>query len=194
MFSSIGFIGTGTMGAAVARAAVKGAQGAPVLLANRTRSKAEAVARELGAQTADNETVARECSLIFLGVKPQMMEQMLSGLVPILKARKDRFVLASMAAGLDARRIQEMAGGAYPVICLMPNTIQRAYESLEAEGYVCSVPGKGSFAAPHTGVDQGRRDSLLGRFDTVTAELLYLGVTGEQLTSRVRAMEGGEAQ
>lgn len=44
MFSSIGFIGTGTMGAAVARAAVKGAQGAPVLLANRTRSKAEAVA------------------------------------------------------------------------------------------------------------------------------------------------------
>ena len=109
MFSSIGFIGTGTMGAAVARAAVKGAQGAPVLLANRTRSKAEAVARELGAQTADNETVARECSLIFLGVKPQMMEQML-------------FVLASMAAGLDARRIQEMAGGAYPVICLMPNT------------------------------------------------------------------------
>ena len=64
----------------------------------------------------------------------------------------------------------------------------------EGEGYVCSVPGKGSFAAPHTGVDQGRRDSLLGRFDTVTAELLYLGVTGEQLTSRVRAMEGGEAQ
>ena len=45
-------------------------------------------------------------ALIFLGVKPQMMEQMLSGLVPILKARKDRFVLASMAAGLDARRIQ----------------------------------------------------------------------------------------
>lgn len=122
MFSSIGFIGTGTMGTAVARAAVNGAQGAPVLLANRTRSKAEAVARELGVQTADNETVARECGLIFLGVKPQMMEQLLSGLAPILKARTDRFVLASMAAGLDARRIQEMAGGAYPVICLMPNT------------------------------------------------------------------------
>ena len=72
--------------------------------------------------------------------------------------------------------------------------IQRAYESLEAEGYVCSVPGKGSFAAPHTGVDQARRDSLLGHFDTVTAELLYLGVTGEQLTARVRAMEGGDSQ
>ncbi|MBS7218177.1 MAG: GntR family transcriptional regulator [Lawsonibacter sp.] len=79
-------------------------------------------------------------------------------------------------------------------LAINPNTIQRAYESLEAEGYVCSVPGKGSFAAPNTGVDQGRRDALLGRFDTVTAELLYLGVTGEQLTARVRAMEGGEVQ
>ena len=79
-------------------------------------------------------------------------------------------------------------------LAINPNTIQRAYESLEAEGYVCSVPGKGSFAAPHTGVDQARRDSLLGHFDTVTAELLYLGVTGEQLTARVRAMEGGDSQ
>jgi len=122
MFSSIGFIGTGTMGAAVARAAVKGAQGAPVLLANRTRSKAEAVARELGAQTADNETVARECSLIFLGVKPQMMEQMLSGLVPILKARKDRFVLVSMAAALTIPDLRERGCGDWPLIRIMPNT------------------------------------------------------------------------
>lgn len=82
--------------------------------ANRTRSKAEAVARELGVQTADNETVARECGLIFLGVKPQMMEQLLSGLAPILKARTDRFVLASMAAGLDAAHPGD-GGGAYPV-------------------------------------------------------------------------------
>ena len=122
MFSSIGFIGTGTMGAAVARAAVKGAQGAPVLLANRTRSKAEAVARELGAQTADNETVARECSLIFLGVKPQMMEALLAPLKFSLDERPSRFVLCSMAAGLSIARIQEMAGEDFPVIRIMPNT------------------------------------------------------------------------
>lgn len=122
MFHSIGFIGTGTMGSAVARAVVKGAPEARVLLANRTPAKAEALANELGAQAADNETVARTCSLIFLGVKPKMMAGMLEGIAPILAARTDRFVLASMAAGLDAGRIQAMAGGAYPVICLMPNT------------------------------------------------------------------------
>ena len=122
MFNTIGFIGTGTMGSAVARAVVKGAPGASILLSNRTPAKAEALAKDLGCQASDNETVARTCSLIFLGVKPQMMGNVLESLAPILAARTDRFVLASMAAGLDAQRIQAMAGGKYPVICFMPNT------------------------------------------------------------------------
>ena len=122
MFDPIGFIGTGTMGSAVARAVRKGAPEAELLLANRTPAKAEKLAAELGARSVDNETAARTCSLIFLGVKPQMMAGMLAEISPILAARTDRFVLASMAAGLDAGKIQEMAGGEYPVICLMPNT------------------------------------------------------------------------
>ena len=51
-----------------------------------------------------------------------MMGKLLESLAPILAARSDRFVLASMAAGLDAQHIQAMAGGNYPVICFMPNT------------------------------------------------------------------------
>ena len=77
-------------------------------------------------------------------------------------------------------------------LAINPNTIQWAYESLEAEGYLYSVPGKGSFAAPHTGVDQGRKEELLGRFDAVAAELLFLGVGGETLVERVHRLEGGE--
>ena len=77
-------------------------------------------------------------------------------------------------------------------LAINPNTIQRAYESLEAEGYLYSIPGKGSFAAPHTGVDKGRKEELLGRFDAVTAELLFLGVGSDTLTTRVRKLEGGE--
>ena len=42
----IGFIGTGNMGGALARAAAKG--GHTLLLANRTPAKAEALAKELG--------------------------------------------------------------------------------------------------------------------------------------------------
>ena len=32
-------------------------------------------------------------------------------------------------------------------LAINPNTIQRAYNELEGEGYIYSVPGKGSFAA-----------------------------------------------
>lgn len=79
-------------------------------------------------------------------------------------------------------------------LAINPNTIQRAYEALEAEGYICSVPGKGSFAAPHTGVDESRKSSLLQAFDQTAAELLFLGVAGEALWARIRALEGGTAQ
>lgn len=79
-------------------------------------------------------------------------------------------------------------------LAINPNTIQRAYEALETEGYVYSVPGKGSFAAPHTGVDEGRKDELLHTFDQAAAELLFLGMTAEALMARVRAAERGCAQ
>ena len=78
-------------------------------------------------------------------------------------------------------------------LAINPNTIQRAYESLETEGYVYSIPGQGSVAAPRTGGDEERRDRLLGQFDSLTAELLYLGVTRDRLIARIRE-KGGEVQ
>ena len=84
--------------------------------------------------------------------------------------------------------VRTMAG----TLAINPNTIQRAYEALEAEGYVYSVPGKGSFAAPNTGVDEGRKHDLLQTFDQTAGELLFLGVSGQELWARIRALEGGE--
>lgn len=118
----IGFFGTGNMGGALARAAAKAVEPQTILLANRTGAKAEALARELGCRCGDNETVAREGTLLFLGVKPQMMGGLLAEAAPILAARQTPFTLVTMAAGLTMARIQEMAGGAYPVIRIMPNT------------------------------------------------------------------------
>ena len=117
-----GFIGCGNMGGAVARAVCRGAGANQVLLANRTAAKAEAMAAELGCQAGGNARVARECGYIFLGVKPQMMADMLDGIADILAARQTPFVLVSMAAGLSMARIRQMAGDAYPVIRIMPNT------------------------------------------------------------------------
>ena len=38
-------------------------------------------------------------------------------------------------------------------LAINPNTIQRAYNELEGEGYIYSVPGKGSFASADAGGD-----------------------------------------
>ncbi len=117
-----GFIGTGNMGGALARAARRKLDGSQLLLANRTPEKAEALARELGCAAVDSHQAAARAQYIFLGVKPQMMEGLLAELAPVLAARQDRFVLVTMAAGLTMERIGQMAGGSYPVIRIMPNT------------------------------------------------------------------------
>lgn len=123
MFSSVGMIGIGNMGSAVAKAIAAKGCGCKLLLANRTEDKAAALAAQLpGASVVDNAQIARNCDLIFLAVKPQMMQDMLSALQSVLAARTDRFVLVTMAAGLTCEKIQALAGGNYPVIRMMPNT------------------------------------------------------------------------
>ena len=116
----IGFIGTGNMGGALASAAARSGE-AEVLLANRTKAKAEALAERIGAVVSSNEIVAREADHIFLGVKPQMIVEVLTGIAPALKERRSAPVLVSMVTGPSIARIQELAGGDYPVIRIMPN-------------------------------------------------------------------------
>ena len=122
MIKTIGFLGCGNMGGAIARAVCKAADPQNVYLANRTAAKAEALAAELGCNTTTNAEVAGRSDLIFLAVKPQMMEALLAPLKFTLNERPTRFILCSMAAGLSIARIQEMAGEDYPVIRIMPNT------------------------------------------------------------------------
>jgi len=121
MFHKIGFIGCGHMGSALARAVCDAGMG-EVWLSNRSPKKAEKLADELGCANADNEYIAEKCGLIFLGVKPQMMAEMLMPLQSIFAARQDRFILVTMAAGLTMEAVRGMAGGDWPMIRIMPNT------------------------------------------------------------------------
>lgn len=118
----LGFIGTGNMGGAMARAARHNVDGSRILLANRTPQKARVLATVLEARTVDNGDVAREADCILLGVKPQMMAEVLAEIGPALALRQTPFVLVTMAAGLTMAQIRELAGGNYPVIRIMPNT------------------------------------------------------------------------
>ena len=146
MFTTIGFIGCGNMGGALARAVRTSDPAAELFFANRSPDKAETLAAELGGQVQTNEWVAQHCSLIFLGVKPQMMGEVLGALAPALAARKDRFVLLTMAAGLTTDTIRSMAGGKYPVARIMPNT-------------PCAI-GAGVVQLCSLGLTEGEREEL----------------------------------
>ena len=107
---TFGFIGAGNMGGALARAACRW-RPEQVVLTDRTLDKAVALAEELDCDIAmDNAAVAREAKFIFLGVKPQMMGDMLAALAPTLEERGGGYVLVSMAAGLTIARLEEMLG------------------------------------------------------------------------------------
>ena len=122
MAYEFGLIGCGNMGTALAMAARKVLDGDQMLLANRTSQKAQCLAKKIGAHYGSNADVATKSHFIFLGVKPQMMPQLLADIAPYLRDRTDSFVLVTMAAGLTVARIQEMVQAPYPTIRIMPNT------------------------------------------------------------------------
>ncbi len=117
-----GFIGCGNMGGALALAISKSVGGEKIVLADFDQNKAKALAEKIGATASDNEAVVKTAKYIFLGVKPQVMAEVLTPLAEILKQRQDRFVLVTMAAGLKISRFNEILGAKLPIIRIMPNT------------------------------------------------------------------------
>ncbi len=103
---------------------------------------------------------------------------------PIYEQVKDALrkmvVTGAIAPNEKLPSVRSLAGA----LAINPNTIQRAIEALEQEGYVCSVPGKGSFAAPQAGMDRRRREELLTKLDAIAEELRFLGVTPEEIAAR----------
>jgi len=110
---------------------------------------------------------------IYLQIKESVVRLILSGALPT-----------------DERlpSVRELAGS----LAINPNTIQRAYRELESEGFIYSVTGRGSFVAPLSEVDQGRKKMKLAEFRSAARELMSLGTTVEELEAILEAMEQEE--
>lgn len=77
-------------------------------------------------------------------------------------------------------------------LTINPNTIQRAYRELEQEGYLYTVPGRGSFVAGVPDADSARQKKLLEAFDGNVQELLFIGVAEDALAERIYRIAEGE--
>ena len=71
-------------------------------------------------------------------------------------------------------------------LAINPNTIQRAYNELETEGYIYSVAGKGSFVSGTADADAARRENLKEDLRKLTGELRYLGMTHEDAMKLIK--------
>lgn len=67
-------------------------------------------------------------------------------------------------------------------LTINPNTIQRAYKDLEAEGYIYSVRAKGSFAAPVSHIRKKTEiQELLTDLETSARQARFLEISKDSL-------------
>ena len=115
----IGFIGAGNMARALGRCL---ADKADLMLFDINKETAEGAARSVGGgEVREKADIARECSYIFLAVKPNALCPALDGIRDILKERND-CTLVSMLAGISIENIEVALGFSMPIIRIMPNT------------------------------------------------------------------------
>ena len=105
---------------------------------------------------------------------------------PIYEQVKDSLrrlmVTGVLAPGDKLPSVRSMASQ----LSINPNTIQRAYNELEQEGYIYSVAGRGSFVSGTADADAARRETLKEDLRKLVGELRYLGVTYEDAMTLIK--------
>ena len=75
-------------------------------------------------------------------------------------------------------------------LSINPNTIQRAYRELELEGWIASVPGKGSYVCGKQHSACAEQRPLWDALDDATTQLLSQGISREDILQHIR--QGGD--
>ena len=99
----------------------------------------------------------------------------------ILSDYKTQIAAGILVPGEKLPSVRELAGQ----LAINPNTIQRAYRELEGEGWIVSVPGKGSFVAAPPSAQPGEVEQQLEAFDRIVTDLLSRGISPRQLQDRI---------
>ncbi|XJS11709.1 pyrroline-5-carboxylate reductase [Aerococcaceae bacterium WGS1372] len=119
---TIGMIGVGNMGSAIAKAILKA--GYPMILHNRTKEKLHAFIDELDAdvQAIDSlKDLILNSDIIYIGVKPQQFKQLFQDLSEFISSSQPK-VWVSMAAGLSLEQVTKLTPSSHHWIRIMPNT------------------------------------------------------------------------
>ncbi|KOS61900.1 pyrroline-5-carboxylate reductase [Lysinibacillus agricola] len=116
-----GFIGLGNMTTAIIKGMCKSGDFDPTFIYgyNRTKAKTTKLATSYGIQAASSiEDIMSNCDVIILGVKPQMLPDVLP---EVKKHLQDNHVIVSIAAGKNITYFQGNLSEVTPIIRVMPN-------------------------------------------------------------------------
>ena len=103
----------------------------------------------------------------------------------IIDGYREQIATGVLMPGEKLPSVRELASN----LAINPNTIQRAYRALEADGWTVTVPGKGCFVSGCERATEQERARWYDAFDEAAAALLALGVSRESLI--LRLPEGG---
>lgn len=78
-------------------------------------------------------------------------------------------------------------------LAINPNTIQKAYRELETEGYIYSVPGKGSFVSECDEAINSRKNTVYKKLDDTVTELTQLDVSIAEICDHIKEKYSKEA-
>ncbi len=130
MITKIGFIGCGNMGKAMIAGIIDSKIIAPnhMITSCRTIATLENMEKEYGITTThNNKEVVDFSDLIFLAVKPQYYEEVITEIKDSLTEEK---ILISIAPGKSLRWLEEKVGKPCKVIRTMPNTPSMVKEGM----------------------------------------------------------------
>jgi len=112
----IGFIGAGNMAFALAKAIKKAGLAKAIVVSDINKERLDFVKSELKVNTTkDNKEVVKKSDILFLAVKPQVMDNVVEEIKDIV----DDQLVISIAAGV---RIKELESKLKKVVRVMPNT------------------------------------------------------------------------
>ena len=115
----------------------------------------------------------RDSKPIYLQIKDNLRRLILTGTLP---------------PGSKLPSVRNLAG----TLAINPNTIQRAYRELEAEGYILSIAGKGSFAADTAQLGGKEQAAAIERFLADVEELYRLGFDRARILALLEPQESEE--
>ena len=94
---------------------------------------------------------------------------------------REQIAAGVLHSGDKLPSVRELAAS----LTINPNTIQRSYRQLEAEGWIATVPGKGCFVCGLRSYSDSEKQELLEAFDKAAAALLKIGTSRKELIARL---------